>query len=133
MTEIIASKDELSGVIEKLNLSKNEILLLVGDLGSGKTSLISAIVRDSGLDYLVSSPTFSLLNQYDFIFHYDLYNREIEELLSLGILEILSQEGLHLLEWGDKLQSTLDNFGFKYKILTIEDFKNVRKYTISKN
>ncbi len=78
------------------------IVILRGDLSSGKTTLTQAFARYLGMEDAVTSPTFSLQQMYgDKLYHYDLYNYGFEKFLSLGMMEELEKPGYHLVEWGD--------------------------------
>lgn len=98
----------------------NGVIILRGDLAAGKTTLTKNIVASLGLDDEVTSPTFSLQQCYsDKVFHYDIYNKGIEHFISLGMLEELEKEGLHIVEWGDdRLKEILSDAGFD--VLDIE-------------
>jgi len=78
------------------------VVILQGNLASGKTTLTQAFAKYLGLDEAVTSPTFSLQQCYGGrLYHYDIYNQGIDHFLSLGMLEELEHEGYHLIEWGD--------------------------------
>ncbi len=126
--------NELSVLVDEIlkNFSSG-VIILDGDLASGKTTLTKQIVKTLGVDTEVTSPTFSLQQCYgDKIFHYDIYNKGIEHFISLGMLEELEKDGLHLVEWGDeKLKKILLSAGFD--VLKIEIKKkqnNKREYKI---
>ncbi len=88
-------------IIEEL--PRGGIVILQGDLSSGKTTLTQAFARFLGLEDAVTSPTFSLQQVYgEKLYHYDLYNYGFEKFLSLGMMEELEKEGFHLVEWGDE-------------------------------
>ncbi len=79
------------------------VVILQGDLSSGKTTFTQAFARHLGLEEGVTSPTFSLQQVYGGrLYHYDLYNYGFEKFLSLGMMEELEREGYHLVEWGDE-------------------------------
>lgn len=126
---------EISFLISDLkNLLKEDcIVLLRGDLASGKTTLVKNYVKALGIDDLVTSPTFSIQSIYnENIFHYDVYNKTLEEFISLGLLEEFEKEGLHFVEWGDdKLKKILDSYGFKTLCINIEKCDNKRRYIIN--
>lgn len=88
-------------IIEK---SKNlPIILLIGEMGVGKTTLVKQIMSELG-EKETSSPTFSLVNRYDSSdgpwFHFDLYRiQELEELMDLGFEEYLDSGNPCLIEW----------------------------------
>lgn len=79
------------------------VVILQGDLASGKTTFTQAFARFLGMEDSVTSPTFSLQQHYgEQLYHYDLYNYGFEKFLSLGMMEELEREGYHLIEWGDE-------------------------------
>ena len=98
------------------NLIKNvktKTLLFYGDMGVGKTSLIKALVKAFGSNDAVSSPSFSIVNEYklgdEFIYHFDLYRIEdVEELYNFGIEDYLDSNHWKLIEWPEKIKSLLD-------------------------
>ena len=68
------------------------MVILKGDLASGKTTLVKAVVKAMGINEEVTSPTFSLQQVYaGKVFHYDMYNHGLEHFLSLGMLEELEK------------------------------------------
>ena len=106
---------------------KKNIVILSGTLGSGKTTFVKEFVKSVGIKEIVSSPTFSIQNIYeDKIFHYDLYNKDINDFLSLGMLEELDKKGYHFIEWGEDLENYLKQFGFEYLKIEIEFIENRR-------
>ncbi len=111
----------------------NGVILLRGDLASGKTTLTKHIVNSLGLKEEVTSPTFSLQQVYgDKVYHYDIYNKGLDNFISLGMLEELEKEGLHLIEWGDDaLKKILLDAGFDLIEIEINKIdNNKREYTI---
>lgn len=119
--------DELVGI-----LPKSGVIILQGDLASGKTTLVKAIVKAHGIDADVTSPTFSVMQSYgDKIFHYDIYQSGFEGILKNGLFENLLEDGLHLVEWGDEsLEKMLTKFGEKYVKIIISSSANGRKYEV---
>ena len=110
--EFLLGEDEIEVIISYLKeLLENRdcIVILRGDLASGKTTLVKHFVKAIGLDDVVNSPTFSLQVVYgNEIFHYDLYNKTLEEFISLGMLEEFEKSGIHFVEWGSgKLENIL--------------------------
>jgi len=108
--------DQIDEVAEALikNL-KFSTILFYGDLGAGKTTLIKTLVKRLGSADNVSSPTFSLINEYKTdagasIFHLDLYRLKDEnEAYDIGIEELLETDSLKLIEWPQKINSLLDD------------------------
>ena len=117
---------------DKINDS-NMIVLLQGDLASGKTTLVKHYVKSLGIDEKVTSPTFSLQSIYgNNIYHYDVYNKTLDEFIALGLLEEFEKDGIHFVEWGDdRLKSILDEYGFDLVIVKIKKKDNKREYEIS--
>lgn len=115
--------NELSVVCERIvtELPHGGVVVLQGDLASGKTTFTQSFARYLGLEDAVTSPTFSLQQVYgDRLFHYDLYNYGFEKFLSLGMMEELDHEGYHLVEWGDDtLVEWLKRAGIESVILKI--------------
>jgi len=97
-------------------LKPPQLLLLRGDLGTGKTTLVKGIAQalDAAEADEVTSPTFTLIHEYDGaqdgkpvkLFHLDVYRLEGErQLETLGLEELLTPDALVLVEWGDKFKS----------------------------
>jgi tRNA threonylcarbamoyladenosine biosynthesis protein TsaE len=115
-----------------LILNDNKIVLLKGTLASGKTTFVKHYVKAIGIKDEVRSPTFSLQSVYDNrIFHYDIYNKGVEEFISLGMLEEFEKDGIHFVEWADdKLQTILVEYGFSFIIINIKKQNDKREYII---
>ena len=108
-------------------LNKHSIILLSGDLGSGKTKFTEGILRYFELEDEISSPTFTIVNEYDAkdvkLFHFDLYRLEdIDEFYAIGGEEYL-QNGICIFEWGEMIESILPK-GY-IKITFSRDLENV--------
>lgn len=84
-------------------------LLFYGDMGVGKTTLIKSIVRELNSTDKVTSPTFSIVNEYqskdrNIIYHFDLYRiKSLEEAFNLGLEEYLDSNNYKLIEWPNKI------------------------------
>ena len=125
--------DELSFYLIELLKNENYIVILRGDLASGKTTLVKNYLKALNLDDLVTSPTFSLQALYsNNIFHYDVYNKTLNEFISLGMLEEFEKEGTHFVEWGDeKLENLLKDYGYNVILIEIQKKENKRLYKIN--
>lgn len=129
------SLDQVSQVCAMIaqELPNGGIVVLQGDLASGKTTFTQAFATFLGIKEGVTSPTFSLQQHYgDKLFHYDLYNYGFEKFLSLGMLEELERPGYHLIEWGDEmLIEWLKRIGMEFRILKITKCDtNLRCYEV---
>ena len=120
-------------------LDAHSIIVLSGDLGSGKTKFTEGILKHFGLEDEVSSPTFTIVNEYDSknfkIFHFDLYRlADVDEFYAMGGEEYL-QNGLCIFEWGEMIEEILQT---RYTKITFSrntentDFRNLRIEEIDK-
>ncbi len=132
---MIATLDNISDIVQYLDKQiggKNIVILLQGDLASGKTTLVKNYVKALGLTDVVNSPTFSIQSIYgNNIYHYDVYNKTLEEFVSLGLLEEFEKDGIHFVEWGDEnLKKILDDYGFEVLVIKINKLNEKREYII---
>jgi len=127
--------DELVDIIKYIEemLPNGGIVLLVGDLASGKTTLVQNFVKTLGLKDEATSPTFSILNIYDDkVYHYDIYNEGSDKFMQSGLLENLELEGYHFIEWADeKLEQMIKATGFEFMKIKIEHLEKNRVYKVS--
>jgi tRNA threonylcarbamoyladenosine biosynthesis protein TsaE len=109
------------------------VVILRGDLASGKTTFVKEMVKYLGVKDEVTSPTFSLQQCYsDKIFHYDIYNHGLDHFISLGMLEELEKSGLHFIEWGDdSLVEILSSADIPTLVIDIEKQNNNRIYKVN--
>jgi tRNA threonylcarbamoyladenosine biosynthesis protein TsaE len=89
------------------HLGRSDVLLLIGDLGTGKTTFTQALAAALGIDEPVTSPTFTIMRHYvtrdqHTLLHIDAYRlRGPAELSDLGIDELLDDGAMAVIEWGD--------------------------------
>tara|TARA_B110000444_G_scaffold196530_1_gene187206 strand:- start:1206 stop:1619 length:414 start_codon:yes stop_codon:yes gene_type:complete len=89
------------------------IICFNGDLGAGKTTFIRQLCLKWGVMDNISSPTFSIINQYKStskgsVFHFDFYRMEdAKEAMDIGVEEYLDSGQICLIEWGEKIESLL--------------------------
>ena len=94
-------------------LEQGDVLALVGELASGKTTFIKGMLR--GLKYTkpVTSPTFTLINEYDAMYpviHIDCYREEnLNRWIKVGFHDYINAENVVIIEWADKISSLLPN------------------------
>ena len=116
-------------------LKKNSIVVLSGDLGSGKTKFTQGILIYFNLEKEISSPTFTIVNEYngkDFnIYHFDLYRlSDIDEFYAMGGEEYLNS-GLCIFEWGEMIENILPNGYIKVSFSRDLDNPDFRKIDIT--
>ena len=92
-------------------LNKNDIIVLSGELGSGKTKFVQGVLKYFGLESEISSPTFTIVNEYHAkklnIYHFDVYRlADIDEFYAMGGEEYF-ENGICLIEWGEMIESIL--------------------------
>ena len=112
------------------------VIFMVGDLGSGKTTVTKGFAAGLGFTNEVQSPTYPILNEYststNFIYHFDLYRlKSISEFLEIGGIEYLSsKDGICIIEWPELLSTfDIDNkIEVKFKLIN----DNKRKIDIIK-
>lgn len=92
-------------------LKPGDCLVLIGELGAGKTTLVQGIAKGLGLKESVISPSFVLVREYKGrlpLYHVDAYRvRRPQELLEIGLDDYVLSEGIVAIEWGDKVRNIL--------------------------
>ena len=105
-------------------LKENDIITLDGDLGAGKTAFVRGLAKGLGIEDAVSSPTFTIVNEYRKgnvpLFHFDVYRIESsDEMYDIGWEDYISQGAIVIVEWATLIEDIFD--------------ENVIKIYISKN
>ncbi len=91
-------------------LKKGSIICLQGELGSGKTHFTKGIASGLGVEDIVSSPTFTIMNEYSGrlpLYHFDVYRIDADEFLDIGLDEYLYGDGVSVVEWADRLDGAV--------------------------
>ncbi|HIG09567.1 MAG: tRNA (adenosine(37)-N6)-threonylcarbamoyltransferase complex ATPase subunit type 1 TsaE [Flavobacteriaceae bacterium] len=110
----------------------SDIILLSGEVGVGKTTLIKEILRTLKVNDNVNSPTFSIINEYitrdkKIVYHIDLYRiKTIDELHSIGFFEYLDSKNLCFIEWGDIIEEILKVDYNKFLIVKKQNFRSIK-------
>ena len=119
-----------------LKVSQNfnhEIVLISGEMGVGKTTLIKQILIGLNVIDNISSPTFSIINEYktkskDLIYHMDLYRiSRIEELEQIGFFEYLESGNLCFIEWGEIIENMIGEDYNKFNLIENGDLRILEK------
>lgn len=110
-------------------LHKKDIIVLSGDLGSGKTKFVQGILKHFGLENEISSPTFTIVNEYNAnicpIYHFDVYRlADIDEFYAMGGEEYF-ENGICLIEWGEIIEDALP---YNYIKITFSKSKENDEY-----
>ena len=129
MEFIINNLDELPEVAQKIiDQLQYKLITFEGEMGAGKTTFIKEFVKALGTNDDVSSPTFSIVNEYEtdsgIVYHFDFYrlNHE-EEALDFGIEEYLYSNQYCLMEWPNKIANFIPD---EHHTITIENVDGVR-------
>jgi tRNA threonylcarbamoyladenosine biosynthesis protein TsaE len=112
----------------------NRIWLVKGDMGAGKTTLIKTICDLLGVDDLVNSPTFSIINEYrsatEPIYHFDFYRvKTLQEALQAGVEDYFYSGHYCFIEWPELIMPVLPADYLNLNIEVVED--EIRKYKLS--
>lgn len=114
MEKLISHSENETKLIGKKfaeKLKKGDVIVLTGELGSGKTKFTEGVLEYFGLENEISSPTFNIVNEYISkninIYHFDVYRLEDEdEFYAIGGEEYFDK-GICLIEWGEMIESVL--------------------------
>ncbi len=116
----------------KKNINTN-IVLISGEMGVGKTTLIKEIFLSLNVIDNVSSPTFSIINEYrtnqnKVVYHMDLYRlKNISEIEDIGLFEYLESGNLCIIEWGDMIEELIDSKYDKFIISKQNELRIIEK------
>lgn len=115
-------------------LKNKDVLVLTGDLGSGKTKFVEGVLSHFGLENEISSPTFTIVNEYHanetFLYHFDVYRlADSLEFYEMGGEEYLDN-GICLIEWGELIQDALPKEYIHITFSKDDSNENIRVLTI---
>lgn len=114
------------------NLRGGEVIAMYGDLGAGKTAFVRGLAKGLGIDAKVSSPTFTIVNEYpgeiDLI-HFDMYRlSSADELFDIGWEDYLARGAVCAVEWSENVTDAF--FGDEIKVIIEKTGDNSRKIEI---
>lgn len=118
------------------DLKKGDIIVLTGELGSGKTKFTQGVLTYFGLENEISSPTFTIVNEYIKdninIYHFDVYRLEdIDEFYAMGGEEYF-EKGICIIEWGEQIEEILPQGYTKIIFKKSEENTEYRELKIEK-
>ena len=134
MEFIINNLDELPEVANQIiDQLQYKLITFEGEMGAGKTTFIKEFVKALGTNDEVSSPTFSIVNEYDTdngkVYHFDFYRLNHEdEALDFGIEEYLYSNQYCLMEWPNKIANFIPD---EHHTITLENVDGVRHLNFS--
>lgn len=133
---IVESEIETENVAKSFseNVLPGDIILLTGNLGSGKTFFVRSVCSAFGISN-VSSPSFAIVNEYEGntkVYHFDFYRiKNLNELYDIGIDDYINEVNvIKFIEWADLWKEVIPPHHYNVKINLIDSFK--RKITITK-
>lgn len=137
MEKLISNSENETKLIGKKfaeRLKKGDVVVLTGDLGSGKTKFTEGVLQYFELNNEISSPTFTIVNEYanekETIYHFDVYRLEDEdEFYAIGGEEYF-QKGICLIEWGEMIEKALPNKYIHISFSRNLDEENIREIKI---
>jgi len=117
-------------------LKPGDVICLSGDLGTGKTALTNGIAKALGINSYITSPTFTLVNEYQgkyTLYHFDVYRiADPDEMFDIGFDEYINGEGITIIEWGELISGILPSEiinltikkdlskGLDYRLISVE-------------
>ncbi len=123
-TETAEETREVGEALSAL-LAPRDTLILTGDLGAGKTTLVQGIGRGLGVEEHVASPTFTLVREYAGrvdVAHVDVYRLErIQDVVDLGLDELGGPDRVLVVEWGDAVRELLSHDRLRVELRTTGD------------
>ncbi|KDN53908.1 tRNA (adenosine(37)-N6)-threonylcarbamoyltransferase complex ATPase subunit type 1 TsaE [Flavobacterium seoulense] len=132
--EITFSLDEINNVAELIVAAKpNKVILFNGEMGAGKTTFIKQLCKTLGVTEATSSPTFSLVNEYQttnnqIVYHFDFYRLKKEtEALDMGVDDYLYSGNWCFIEWAENIASLIPEAHSTISIEVLADGKRLLK------
>lgn len=127
----IQSVEELKKVAKELIPQfLHKVILFEGEMGAGKTTFMKVLVEEMHTQDEISSPTFSIVNEYDTelgkVYHFDMYRiKSEEEAMDFGVEEYLYSGNFCFIEWPSKVENLLPEEHHIVKIIAEENFRTI--------
>lgn len=124
------NENEMIALGKKLGflLKKNDVLLLTGDLGAGKTTFTKGIALGLSIDQMIKSPTFTIVREYEGrlpLYHLDVY-RIGNDVDSINLDSFLYGDGVTVIEWGELIEEDMPKDYLKCSIVLEDDCRCVQ-------
>lgn len=110
------------------NMGSGNVFAFYGKMGAGKTTFIKAICEELGVEDVITSPTFAIVNEYrsaksgELIYHFDFYRiKKLEEVYDMGFEDYFYSGALCFLEWPELIEEILPGDAVKVTITQNED------------
>lgn len=117
------------------NMGDSKVFAFYGKMGAGKTTFIKAICEELGVDDVITSPTFAIVNEYqssttgDSIFHFDFYRiKKLDEVYDMGYEDYFYSGSLCFLEWPELIEELLPEDAVKVTIEETSDGSRLIKF-----
>ena len=133
----ISSLAEINEAAKKFieNMGDGKVFAFYGKMGAGKTTFIKAICEELGVDDVITSPTFAIVNEYqsattgDSIYHFDFYRiKKLEEVYDMGYEDYFYSGSLCFLEWPELIDDLLPEDATKVTIEATEEGGRIVKF-----
>ena len=119
------AETEAAGAQLAATLPDGAVVALYGDLGAGKTAFVRGLARGMGIDARVSSPTFTIVNEYlagRELYHFDMYRLDSsEELFDIGWEDYLSRGGVCAVEWSERVADAFEGDEIPVRICKLSE------------
>ncbi|WP_194189422.1 tRNA (adenosine(37)-N6)-threonylcarbamoyltransferase complex ATPase subunit type 1 TsaE [Clostridium chrysemydis] len=118
-------------------LKPSDIVCLTGELGTGKTHITKGIAKGLGIDEPITSPTFTIVNEYDTgrlkLYHFDVYRvSDPDEIYAIGFDDYIFSDGVSIIEWANYIEEILPSeYLHIYIQKDLEKGEDYRKITIT--
>ncbi|SDW51961.1 tRNA (adenosine(37)-N6)-threonylcarbamoyltransferase complex ATPase subunit type 1 TsaE [Flavobacterium degerlachei] len=129
--EFIFSLDEIENIARQVvDENPNKVILFHGEMGAGKTTFIKQLAKELGVTEATSSPTFSLVNEYEttdnqVVYHFDFYRLKHEtEALDMGVDEYLYSGNWCFIEWAEQIPNLIPE---THSVITIKELPDGKR------
>ncbi len=124
MEFVTQSREETEALGARLAeaLAEGRVVAFTGDLGAGKTAFVSGMARALGVEERVTSPTFTVVNEYEGgrlpLFHFDMYRLDsADELFHIGWEDYLARGGICAVEWSENVEEAIESDAVRVSIV----------------